>query len=139
LERVLAPQDFFQAGLEILGRRVIADEPVDLRPVAAQDERRRGGPDRESLEGFGADRLAIIGQKDDEILVEEGMKLGVLVKLLTQQSAASSATAVKIDDDQLVLGPGFGHGLVQRSLEPVLGRSGGGEDKQRANSQCFLQ
>jgi hypothetical protein len=66
------------------------------------------------------------------------MKLGVLVKLLTQQSAASSATAVKIDDDELVLALGFGHGLFQRSLEPVLGRSGGGENEDTRKEEGFL-
>jgi hypothetical protein len=131
LEGVIALQDFFETGLEILSRRVIADEPVDLRPVAAQDEGRRRGPDIESLEGLRADRRAVVGQEEDEIFVEEGMKLGVVVKLLTQQSAASSATAVKIDEDELVLALGFGHGLVHGPLEPVLGRSGGGENEDK--------
>lgn len=115
--------------LKVLGRRTIADEPIDLRAVAVHDEGGRSPSDAEPLERFGPDRLAIVGQEENEILIEEGMKLGVVVKLLTQQSAAASATAVEIDEDELVLAFGFGHGLVEGALEPVLGRSRGGENE----------
>jgi hypothetical protein len=63
--------------------------------------------------------------------VEIFLELGVGVVLLTEQLAGPSASAVEIDENQLVLGFGFGHGLVQGSLKPVLGRSERGQDKDK--------
>lgn len=138
LERVLTPQDLFQSGLEILGWGRIAAEPVDLRPVATKDKRGRRCLDRKSLEGFCADFRVDVGQEKDEILVEERMELDVLVKLLTQQSATPSATAEEIDEYELILALCLGHGLIQRSLEPGLSRSGRGEDESEDQSEPFF-
>jgi hypothetical protein len=76
-----------------------------------------------------ADFLIPVGAEEDEMGVQEILEFRIGVKLLTQQSAAPSAAGVEIDEDELVLGLGFGHGLVQRAVEPALGRSGGSEDK----------
>jgi hypothetical protein len=66
------------------------------------------------------------------------MKLGVMVKLLTQQSAAASATAVEINEDELVFLLGLGQGLLKRAIEPVLGRSGGNEDEEERKGDGFF-
>jgi CRISPR/Cas system CSM-associated protein Csm5 (group 7 of RAMP superfamily) len=65
------------------------------------------------------------------------MELGVMVKLLTQQSAVSSATAVEINEDELVLALGFGHGLLQRTVEPVLGRSARSKNEEGRKGKGF--
>ena len=52
------------------------------------------------------------GAEQDEILVQEILKLGIFVELLTQQFAARSGIGVKIDQDQLVIAFGFGHRFV---------------------------
>jgi len=65
------------------------------------------------------------------------MELGVMVKLLTQQSAAASATAVEIHEDELVLALGLGRGLLQRTVEPVLGQSGGSENEEDRKGKGF--
>ena len=94
--------------------------------------------DREPLEDRLSRRLTVVSQNEDEVLVEKGMKLGVMVKLLTQQSATASAAAVEINEDELVLAFGLGHGLVQRTVEPILGRSGGGENEQERKGKGFF-
>jgi hypothetical protein len=94
--------------------------------------------DREFLEGFRAARLFDVGQEQNEILVEERLELGVVVKLLTQQSAVPSATAEEVDEDELSLALGLGRGLVQRPLEPVLGRGGRGERQDGQNRERFF-
>jgi hypothetical protein len=106
--------------------------------LAVQNERCRRAADRESLEDRVSGRLSAVGQNEDEILVEEGMELGVAVKLLDQQSAVSSATAVEVDEDELVLAFGLGHGLLQRAVEPVLGRSGGRENEKERQDEGFF-
>jgi hypothetical protein len=138
LERVLTPQYLLQTGPETLGWGRIAAEPVDLYPVAAKDKRGRRCLDRKSLEGFCADSRVDISQEKDEVLVKERMKPGVLVKLLTQQSATPSATAEEIDEYELILALCLGHGLIQRSLEPGLSRSARGEDKSEDQSEPFF-
>jgi hypothetical protein len=137
-EGVLTLQDPFQVGLEILGRRRVPDEPIDLRAVAAEDERRRCRADRESREGLSADGRVTVGQEENEILVEKGMELGVVVELLTQQSAACSAAAIKIDDNELVFALGLGDRLLQGPLEPILGRCGGGENEDTRKNERFF-
>jgi hypothetical protein len=76
--------------------------------------------------------------EEDEILVQESVELGIVVKLLTEQFAGPSGVGVKVDEDQLVLDLGFGNGLVQGALEPVLRRSHGGEDKHHEQEKCFF-
>jgi hypothetical protein len=66
------------------------------------------------------------------------MKLGVVVKLLTQQSAAASATAVEINENELVLAPGLGHGLLKSTFEPILGRSCENEDEEERKGDSFF-
>jgi hypothetical protein len=67
------------------------------------------------------------------------LELGILVKLLTQQSAAPSTTREEIKEDPFVLALGLGHGLIERSLEPILGRGEGGDEKyEREEGECFL-
>jgi hypothetical protein len=114
--------DALGGSLELLdigvGRRRVAGEPVDLLPglVEDQDGRRRleseAGEDRFSRE------LAAGRPVEDEGLGEEVGELGVLVNLLDQQVAAPSATLlVEVDEDELVLLFGLGHGLVERPLQ----------------------
>jgi hypothetical protein len=130
--------DLLELGLVILGRRRIADEPVDLGALAIEDERRRRAADSEPLEDRGSRRLRVVGENEDEMLIEKGMELGVAVKLLTQQSAASSATAVEIDQDELILALGLGHGLIDRPVEPALGRGGGSENQEDRKGEGFF-
>jgi hypothetical protein len=105
--------------------------------LTVQNERRRRAADREPLEDRVSRRLAVVGQNEDEILVEERMELGVMVELLTQQSAGASATAIEIHEDELVLLLGLGRGLLQYPVEPVLGRSGGSENEEDRKGEGF--
>jgi hypothetical protein len=67
------------------------------------------------------------------------LELRILVKLLTQQSTTPSTTREEIEEDPFVLALGFGHGLVERALEPILGRSeGSNEENERDEGECFL-
>jgi hypothetical protein len=63
-----------------------------------------------------------VGAVENERRVQEVLEFRILVKLLTQQSAAPSTPRVEIKQDQLVLGLGLGDGLVEWALEPILGR-----------------
>jgi hypothetical protein len=66
------------------------------------------------------------------------MEPGVVVKLLTQQSTVPSATAVEIDEDELILALGLGHGLLESTVEPVLGRGGGSENEEDRKGEGFF-
>jgi hypothetical protein len=70
--------------------------------------------------------------------VQEIVELGILEKLLTQQSTARSATRVKIEEDLLVLRPGLGHGFVQGAFVPVLGGRGRRHEQNERRQQCDL-
>jgi hypothetical protein len=109
--------------LELFRRRIIAQEPVILRAVPVDDYRRRCPADAEFLEDRIPFLVVSVSPEEDEILVQEILELGILVKLLTQQSAAPSTTRVEVEEDEFVFGLGLGHGLVERAFEPVLGRS----------------
>jgi hypothetical protein len=67
----------------------------------------------------------------DEILGQEVLELGVVVKLLTQQFTAPSGIGGKIEEEGLVIGFGLGERLIQGPIEPhgVLGERRGGEHK----------
>jgi hypothetical protein len=73
------------------------------------------------------------------MLVQEVLELGILEKLLTQQSTARSATRVEIEEDLLVFRPGLGHGFVEGALVPILGGRGRRhEQNQRRYGSDFL-
>jgi hypothetical protein len=78
-----------------------------------------------------------IGPEEDEILVLEGVELGVFVELLAEQLAAPSTTAEEIDDHQLVLELGLSHGLVQAALKPALGGGERGENEHESQRKRF--
>jgi hypothetical protein len=123
--------------LELVGRGAVADDPVDLESVGAEDQGRRGGLDAVLLEDGAALLRVGIGPEEDEILVLEGVELGVFVELLAEQLAAPSATAVEVDNHQLVLELGLGYGLVQAALEPALSGGEGGENEHESRRQRF--
>jgi hypothetical protein len=135
---ILALQDFFKLGLKIFGRGTIPDDPIRLGAVAAQEHYRRGGPDGVFLEGFVADFFVAVGFEEDKILFEERTELGVGVELLNQQFTASSAAAVEVDENQLVLDLGLGDGLIQGALEPGFGGGEGGENKYESQGEGFF-
>jgi len=56
--------------------------------------------------------LIPVGAVEDEMFVQEILEFRILVKLLTQQSAAPSTTREEIEEDPFVLALGLGHGLV---------------------------
>jgi hypothetical protein len=68
---------------------------------------------------------------EDEILGQEVLELGIVVKLLTQQFTAPSGVGGKIEEKGLVIDFGLGERLVQGPFEPhgVLGERRGGEHK----------
>jgi hypothetical protein len=105
--------------------------PIDLAAVGAEDERCRRGCDPELPENSGPARSPVFGPDQDEIFIQKILKLGIGVKLLTQQDAGPSASGVEIDDDELVFGFGFGDGLIHRAREPILG---GGHHGERHNA-----
>lgn len=80
----------------------------------------------------------MVGPEENEMGVEIGMELGVGVVLLTEQLAGPSASGVKIEEDQLVLGFRLGDGLVERSFEPGLGRGCGCEDEHHGKAESFF-
>jgi hypothetical protein len=90
------------------------------------------------LENSPAVRFLGDGAEQDEILIQEILKLRIFVELLTQQFTARSGIGVKVDKDQLVIAFGFGHRFVQRSFEPALGGSHGGEDKHERQNERFF-
>jgi len=111
---------------ELVGRRPVADDPVDLVAVLVDEELGRGGIDLVLLVDRVADLVAGGGPIEDDVLVEEIGVLGIVVKLLDQQFTESSATRVEIDEDELVLFLGLGQRLVEVSVED-RGCLGGGE------------
>jgi hypothetical protein len=119
-ERLL---DLLQEGV---GRRAVADDPVDLPARLVDEELRRRGVDLEPLVDRVAVLLASDGAVEDDVGVEELGVLGVVVELLDQQFTAPSATRVEIDEDELVLFLGLGQRLFERSRED-RGRLGGGQ------------
>jgi len=76
-------------------------------------------------------RFLGVDLNQDEIVGQEVLELGVVVKLLTQQFTARSGVGGKIEEEGLVIGFGLGERLVQGSLEPhgVLGERRRGEHK----------
>jgi hypothetical protein len=111
---------------ELVGRRAVADDPVDLVPVLVDEELGRRGIDLELLVNGVADLVAAGGAIKDDVLVEKIGVLGVVIELLDQQFAAPSATREEIDEDELVLFLGPGQRLVERPVHD-LGRLGGRE------------
>jgi hypothetical protein len=115
--------DLFQ---EFVGRRSVADDPVDLFPVLVDEELRGRRVDVVLLVDGVAVLVAAAGAVEDDVVVEEIGVFGVVVELLNQQFAAPSATRVEVDEDELVLFLGLGQRLVEGSGED-RGRLGGGE------------
>jgi hypothetical protein len=70
-----------------------------------------------------------VGAEEDKILIKEILEFRILVKLLTQQSAAPSATREEIKEDPFVLALGLSHSLVESAFEPVLGAGQGSEQE----------
>jgi hypothetical protein len=124
---------------ELVGRRPVTDDPIDLLAVLVDEELGRRGVDLEPV----VDRVAVLvaagGPVEDDVLVEEIGVLGVVVELLNQQFAAPSATRVEIDEDELVLFLGLGQRLVERPAEDRR-RLGGGErrDEEKARQRGEL-
>jgi hypothetical protein len=81
------------------------------------------GPDAEFLEDGIALGVLSDGPKNDEILCQEILKLGVFEKLLTEQYTAPSGVGCEIEEDFFVFDLGFGHDFVQGALKKDLGRS----------------
>jgi hypothetical protein len=126
---------------EFVGRRSVADDPVDLFAVPVDDELGRGGVDAELLINRIPDLVAAAGAIEDEILGKELRELGVAVNLLNQQFAAPSATREKVEQDELVFFLGLGQRLVERSGHESrggLGRSEGSDDQQAGEDGEFL-
>jgi hypothetical protein len=123
-----------------IGRRPVADDPVDLLPVPVEDEDGRRRLDPEAGENGFPGEVAAGGAVEDESLREEVGELGVLVNLLDQQVAASSAASlVEIDEDELVLLLGLGQGLVERALQERRRLAGGhGRDEENSGECCQL-
>lgn len=101
--------------------------PVNLRAIAGEHHDCRGGYYFKPVKDFIPLLIASIGAEDDEIGIQEFLKLGIFKKLLTQQSTGPSATRVKIDENQLFFTLRFGQGLIESSLKPDLSESRGGE------------
>jgi hypothetical protein len=70
--------------------------------------------------------------------VEIWLEFRVGIILLAEQLACPSASAVEVEENQLVLGFSLGHGLVQGSFEPVLGQSERGQDEDKRKDEKFF-
>jgi len=132
-------QGFLDLLQERVGRRSVADDPIDLFAVLVDEELGRRRPDVEPVEGRVAVLRVADGPVEDDARVEEIGVFGVVVELLNQQFAASSATREEIDEDELVLFLGFGQRLVERPGEDRR-RLGGGErgDEEKAGESGEL-
>jgi hypothetical protein len=64
--------------------------------------------------------------EQNKIFVEKLLEFFVLVELLIQQYAGSSAIREEVDQNQLVFAFGFGNSIIQTALEPILCDSKGG-------------
>jgi hypothetical protein len=111
---------------ELVRRRPISDDPVDLLPVLVDEELGRRRPDVEPLIGRVPVLFAPGRAIEDDVGVEEIGVFGIVVELLNQQFAAPSATRVEIDENELVLFLGLGQRLVEGPREDRR-RLGGGE------------
>jgi hypothetical protein len=80
----------------LVGRRIVAEDPVDLGPVRVEEDDRRRGVDIELVEDGLAVRFLDGGLEEDEILGQEGLVFGVAVELLTEQFAAPSGVGVEV-------------------------------------------
>jgi hypothetical protein len=125
-EGVDAGERFLDLGQEIVGRRTVADDPIDLAAGLVDEQLGRRGVDLEPLVDRVAVLLAADGAVEDDVGVEELGVLGIVVELLNQQFAAPSATRVEIDEDELVLFLRLGQRFLERSRED-RGRLGGGQ------------
>jgi hypothetical protein len=124
--RIDAAERFLDLLEELVGRRSVADDPVDLFPVLVDEELGRRRLDVEPFVGRVAVLFAPDGAIEDDALVEEIGVFGIVVELLDQQFAAPSATREEIDKDELVLFLGLGQRLVEGPREDRR-RLGGGE------------
>jgi hypothetical protein len=125
---------------ELVGRRAVADDPIDLVAVLVDEQLGRSGVDLVLLVDGVADLVAAGGAVEDDVRIEEFGVLGVVVELLDQQFAAPSATREEIDEDELVLFLGLGQRLVERSRHD-LGRLGGrerGDEEEACDGGEFL-
>jgi len=125
---------------ELVGRRAVADDPVDLFPVLVDEELGRRAADGESLVDGVADLVAAAGPIEDDVLVEEIGVFGIVVELLDQQSAAPSATREEVDEDELVLFLSLGQRLVEWSGEDrgrLSGGKGGDEEETSEGGELF--
>ena len=91
-ERLLAGQALLEKGQEVVGRGIIAQDPVDRFAAGFYQKDGRGPLDIVPFVDGGPPGLVAVGPEENEILVEKLVVFGVAVKLLTQQYAAPSAT-----------------------------------------------
>jgi hypothetical protein len=115
--------DLFQ---ELVGRRSVADDPVDFLAVLVDEELGRRRVDAELLVDRIPDLVAAGSPIEDDVVVEKIGVLGIVVELLNQQFAGPSATREEVDEDELVLLLGLGQRLVEGARKD-RGRLGGGE------------
>jgi hypothetical protein len=131
-ERPLAPGDADDFLVELVRRGLVPPDPVDLLPLAVEEEEeRRPGDGVLPVDGF-ARPVVPLDPEEDESFGQKGGVVRVFVVLLTQQEAApSAARGEEVEEEELVLGLGFGQGVVERPLEPGdLGRKDRGREKQ---------
>jgi hypothetical protein len=125
--------------LEVLRRRIVAEDPIDLRSVRIEEKNRRGRPDAEFVEDGLSVGLLGCGLEEDEILGQVILILGVFEELLTEQFAAPSRIRIEIEEQLLVLGLGLSQRFVEGTFKKVvLGESDGGEEKKRGNNGDFF-
>jgi len=140
LECPFAFQRFVDLILIFIGWGIIAQNPIDGFTIAVEEHDGGGGADGV----FGEDDLArrFLGENlnQDEILGQEVFIGGVIVKLLTEQSAAPSGIGAEIEENQLVLRFGLGERLVQGAFEPIraLGGCGHGQQEKKREGQRFF-
>ena len=139
LERIDAGLDPVELLDERLGRRVIAEDPIELRAVGLEEKDGRRGPDLVFVEEDPAGGLLGDRLEKDEILGQVVLILGGIEQLLTEQLAARSSVGVEKEEELLVLGFGLGLSVFEWALEErILGEGRNGEKQKRGGESGFF-
>jgi hypothetical protein len=127
-DRILSSKNSQNPSMELLGWRGISGDPVTDCPVSIEEQNKRRAPNIELLEELFAGDLAPRHAKEDKILLQELGFFGIVINLLDQQVAVSSADfREEVDEEELTRGFRRGQCLFERTRSPSQARCEGHE------------
>jgi hypothetical protein len=137
--RIFVGGDIEDLPVEFLGRAGIARDPVELGAVGAEEEQERRARDGIPLIEFLTADVAAERAEEDEMIVEEFDVFRIVVVLLTQQYAVSSAgLGEKVDEQRLPRRFRRGQGVFERALAPGLSGEGDREKHNGGKGEPFF-